>query len=342
MSRPYPAAIVLYSRHETDISYAVGKQSEPAGRAMSDPRHLNRIAYFAAVVETGSFTAAAERLGITKAVVSQQVARLEEEVGTTLLVRTTRKVRPTEAGMAFHRRCVVILREADDAFAELAESAAAPSGLLRLTAPFDYGVSVVVPAIAAFTAAHPACRADMALSDQSLDLVAGNFDLAIRVGWLADTSLQARQFGSFRQLLVGTPALAARLHRAAAPDAIAALPFVANMALRDPLNWQFTFAASPSSAGERRGVALRAAIALDATFAVREAVRQGAGLSVLPDYCVADDLASGRLVHILPDWSLPSGGIHAVFPAARFRPTKVRAFVDLLTDHERRRRKAAD
>lgn len=299
---------------------------------MSDPRHLNRIAYFAAVVETGSFTAAAARLGITKAVVSQQVAKLEEEVGASLLVRTTRKVRPTEAGMAFHRRCVVILREADDAFAELAESAAAPSGLLRLTAPFDYGVAVVVPAIAAFTATHPACKADMVLSDQSLDLVGGTFDLAIRVGWLADTSLQARQFGSFRQLLVGTPALAGRIGEGSGPEDIAALPFVANTALRNPLSWQFT-----AATGEARMVTTRAAIALDATFAVREAVREGAGLSVLPDYCVAEDLASGRLVPILPGWSLPSGGIHAVFPAARFRPTKVRAFVDLLTERERQR-----
>lgn len=299
---------------------------------MSDPRHLNRIAYFAAVVETGSFTAAAARLGITKAVVSQQVAKLEEEVGASLLVRTTRKVRPTEAGMAFHRRCVVILREAEDAFGELAETAAAPSGLLRLTAPFDYGVAVVVPAIAAFVAAHPACKADMALSDQSLDLVGGTFDLAIRVGWLADTSLQARQFGSFQQLLVGTPALATRIGENAGPEDIAALPFVANTVLRTPLSWQFT-----AATGEVRTVSLRASIALDATFAVREAVREGAGLSVLPDYCVADDLASGRLVRLLPGWSLPPGGIHAVFPAARFRPTKVRAFVDLLTERERQR-----
>ncbi|WP_042692944.1 LysR family transcriptional regulator [Azospirillum sp. B506] len=302
---------------------------------MSDPRHLNRIAYFAAVVETGSFTAAADRLGITKAVVSQQVARLEEEVGASLLVRTTRKVRPTEAGMAFHRRCVVILREAEEAFGELAESAAAPSGLLRLTAPFDYGVAVVVPAIAAFTAAHPACKADMVLSDQSLDLVGGTLDLAIRVGWLADTSLQARQFGSFRQLLVGTPDLAGRIGDGGRPEDIAALPFVANTALRNPLLWQFT-----GPTGEARMIAARTAIAFDATFAVREAVRLGAGLSVLPDYCVADDLASGRLVHILPGWTLPSGGIHAVFPAARFRPTKVRAFLDFLTERERRRDRA--
>ncbi|WP_434623428.1 LysR family transcriptional regulator [Azospirillum sp. B2RO_4] len=303
---------------------------------MNDPRHLNRIAYFAAVVETGSFTAAAARLGITKAVVSQQVAKLEEEVGASLLVRTTRKVRATEAGMAFHRRCVVILREAEDAFAELAESAAAPSGLLRLTAPFDYGVAVIVPAIAAFTAAHPACKADMILSDQSLDLVGGTFDLAIRVGWLADTSLQARQFGSFRQLLVGTPALAARIGEGSGPEDIAALPFVANTALRSPLTWQFT-----AATGEPRSVTTRADIALDATFAVREAVREGAGLSVLPDYCVAEDLASGRLLPVLPGWSLPSGGIHAVFPAARFRPTKVRAFVDLLTEREKLRRNFA-
>ncbi|CAO3431182.1 LysR family transcriptional regulator [Azospirillum endophyticum] len=299
---------------------------------MSDPRHLNRIAYFAAVVEAGSFTAAAARLGITKAVVSQQVAKLEEEVGASLLVRTTRKVRPTEAGIAFHRRCVVILREAEDAFGELAENAAAPSGLLRLTAPFDYGVAIVVPAIAAFTAAHPACRTDMVLSDQSLDLVGGTLDLAIRVGWLTDTSLQSRQFGSFRQLLVGTPELAGRIGDKVGPEGIEALPFIANTALRTPLLWQFT-----GPTGEPRTVTARAAVAFDATFAVREAVRLGAGLSVLPDYCVVDDLAAGRLVHLLPGWTLPSGGIHAVFPAARFRPTKVRAFLDLLTEHERLR-----
>jgi DNA-binding transcriptional LysR family regulator len=302
---------------------------------LSDVGNLRRLAYFAAVVETGSFTAAAERLGITKAVVSQQVARLEREFRTSLFVRTTRKVQATAAGQAFYRRCALILREAGDAFDELAESAAEPSGMLRLTAPFDYGVSAIVPAIAAFTQRYRNCKVDAVLSDQTLDLMSGNIELAIRVGWLAETGLQARKIGSFRQLLVASPALKPQLKRLAGPEDIAQLPFVANTALRDPQRWQFS-----SSDKERRSVSVQASIFLDATLAVREAVCVGAGLSVLPDYSVANELASGRLIRVLPQWSLPSGGIHAVFPAARFRPAKLRAFVDLLVEREAQRQAA--
>ena len=294
--------------------------------------NLRRLAYFVAVVETGSFTAAAERLGITKAVVSQQVARLESEFRTSLLVRTTRKVRATEAGHAFYLRCAMILREAEDAFDELAETSAEPSGMLRLTAPVDYGVGAVVPAIASFVNRYPACKVDAVLSDQTLDIMAGNIELAIRVGWLAETGLQARKIGSFRQLLVASPTLARQVAGVSRPEDIASLPFIANTALRDHLNWNFSL-----NELERQTVHVQASIFLDATLAVREAVCQGAGLSVLPDYTAASDLAAGRLIEVLPQWRLPSGGIHAVFPAARFRPAKVRAFVDLLADREQQR-----
>ena len=303
--------------------------------------NLRRLAYFVAVVESGSFTAAAERLGITKAVVSQQVARLEREFRTSLLVRTTRKVQPTEAGQAFYLRCAPILREAEHAFDDLAETSTEPSGTLRLTAPFDYGVAVVVPAIAAFTKLHPACKVDASLSDQTLDLMSGNIELAIRVGWLAENSLQARKIGSFRQLLVASTSMARQTSRLMRPEEIASLPFIANTALRDALNWDFALNDTTSKTEiEHCPVHLQASIFLDATLAVREAVREGAGLSVLPDYAVSEDIASGRLVEILPQWRLPSGGIHAVFPAARFRPTKVRAFVDLLADREEKRTRA--
>src|SRR4051812_6043856 len=126
----------------------------PTARA---PMNLNRLVYFAHVVEAGSFTRAAARLGITKAGVSQQVARLEQEVGTALLLRTTRKVVPTDAGRALHGRCAVILRESAEAFEELAQGTTEPRGVLRVTAPFDYGASVVAPVAAEFTRTYPHC-----------------------------------------------------------------------------------------------------------------------------------------------------------------------------------------
>lgn len=287
--------------------------------------NLKRMAYFAAVVEAGGFTAAAERLGITKAVVSQQVARLEADFGAQLLTRTTRRVVPTEAGRSFYERCAVILREAGDAFDELAGVSTEPTGTLRLTAPLDYGLTTVVGVVVEFSRAYPQCKVEMNLSDQFLDLHAGEAELAIRVGWLTDLELQARQIGSFRQLLVATPDWARRLDPALGPEQVTALPFVANSALKTPEEWDFT-----NIDGPQRRVKVQAAIRLDATMAVREAVCQGAGVSVLPDYAVATELSQGRLVQLLPEWTLASGGVHVVYPAARFRPAKVRRFVEML------------
>lgn len=292
--------------------------------------NLNRLAYFAAVVDTGSFTRAAERLGITKAVVSHQVAQLERDLQTNLLIRTTRRVHATEAGRMFHARCVMILREAEDAFDELAQTTAAPTGTLRITAPNDYGTAKVVGLVTAFTARYPACRVELTLSDETVDLVSGKIDMAIRVGWLVDSSQQARKIGSFEQLLVAGPAFADRIAAVSDPMDLAALPFIANMALREPVLWQF-------SRGdlERRAVRVQSAIAINTTPGVLAAVHAGGGLSVLPDYLVADDLASGRLINVLPEWRLPSGGIYTVYPAARFRPPKVTAFVEMLIRAER-------
>lgn len=294
--------------------------------------NLKRLAYFAEVVETGSFTAAAQRLGITKAVVSQQVAKLEQTFATTLLVRTTRSVRPTEAGRAFYDRCARILSEAQEAFDRLEADEDAPAGTLRLTAPFDYGVAIVVPAIAEFQRRYPACTADVLISDQTLDPVERDIELAIRVGWLTDSDLRARRIGSFQQILVGDPDLAARLGPDATPEQLADLPFVANGVLRDPLGWTFH-----NGEGQRRSVQMSAALRIDATLGALEAVRSGVGLSVLPDYTVETDLASGRLARVLPDWSLESGGIYAVTPATRFRPRRVAAFLEILIEWERRR-----
>ncbi len=151
---------------------------------MSNSVNLNRIAHFVAVVDTGSFTAAAEKLGVTKAVVSQHVARLEQEVQATLLVRTTRRLTPTEAGIAFHRSCAAILEQAEAAVAKLSESTDTPFGTVRVTAPFDYGTAILAPAAAELCRRHPGCRADLVLTDRSLDLVAEKLDWpSASAGW---------------------------------------------------------------------------------------------------------------------------------------------------------------
>lgn len=293
--------------------------------------NLNRLAYFAAVVDAASFTRAADRLGITKTVVSQQVARLELELKTSLLVRTTRRVEPTEAGRLLHARCLMILREAENAFAELSQANAEPMGMLRIAAPNDYGACTLAPLAAAFSKKFPACGVDLLLADAKIDLVTNHVDLSIRVGWLEDSSLQARRIGSFRQLLVAAPGTVKK-RAVAQPSDLSSLPFVANGALREPLQWQFT-----RNDFERQSVRMNRTLTINTTPAVMAATLAGAGLAVLPDFLAMDDIQAGRLTHILPAWTLPAGGIHAVYPAARFRPPKVTAFVAMLTEEHKRR-----
>ncbi|WP_246527068.1 LysR family transcriptional regulator [Plastoroseomonas hellenica] len=306
------------------------------GMAMRAPRTLSRLVYYAAVVESGSFTAAARQLGVTKAVVSEQVARLEQEAGATLLSRTTRRVVPTDAGRAFHAHCAAILRQCEDAFEELEQTASSPQGLLRIAAPNDYGAAVVAPAVAAFARRYPDCSVALSIGDRTLDLVAEQIDLAVRVGWLQDSSLQTRTIGTFRELLVCGAGFAAAIAGLQDPGALEALPWVAHATHRDTLQRSFLGADDA-----RRDIRIRSAIMIDAAPAVHQAVAAGAGLAVLPDFLVAADIASGRLVHVLPGWRLRTGGIHAVFPPARYRPAKVRAFVEVLLEVEKRRQAVA-
>ncbi|NEJ69587.1 LysR family transcriptional regulator [Rhizobium phaseoli] len=291
-----------------------------------EPVNLNRLAYFAAVLDTGSFTKAAERLGITKTVVSQQVARLETELKTSLLLRTTRRVEPTEAGRLLYARCITIFREAEDAVDEVTQANAVPTGVLRIAAPNDYGASNIAPVTAAFARQYPACKVELLLSDTRVDLIANQVDLSIRVGWLDDSSHQARRIGAFRQFLVAASGFAASL-RLNEPEDVANLPFTANLALKEPLLWRFT-----RDDFDRRTVRMQQSISSNSTPAVLAATLAGGGVSVLPDFLAGEHIEAGRLVRLLPDWTLPSGGIHVVYPAARFRPPKVSAFVAMLID----------
>jgi len=303
-----------------DGLYGVGRQFD----GVIEPRLLSRLAYFVAVAETQAFTRAAERLGITKAVVSQQVARLEEELETTLFVRTTRRVELTEAGRVLLERAVVMLQGAQDAIAEIAQSNTRPQGTLRVVAPTEYGTIMVVPAVAEFLMKYPECRADLRLNDRIVDILAGEIDVSIRVGWLTDSSLHTRRIGTFQQLCVAPPRFAAELKKLRSPKDLSSLPFVANTALPNPDTWTFR-----DARGTEAIFHAVSRLSIDSTRGVHEALLSGAGVSVLPDFVVSNDVASGRLLQALPKWHLPEGGIHAVFPAARFRAPRVAAFIEL-------------
>lgn len=299
---------------------------------MSDLLNLNRLIFFTTVVESGSFTAAGERLGVAKAVVSHHVARLEEELGVTLLSRTTRRLATTEEGRIFYDRCAVILREAEAAYGEMSHHTSEPSGTLTLTAPLDYGAVIVAPVITAYLARYPTMKVDLVFDDTVIDPATQQLDLAIRAGWLTDTSHQSRRLGAFEQYLVATPSVAERFSSLQTPADAANLPWIENSVLRHPLRWMFSRDGFPPEMVE-----VSSAIRTDKTPAAYACVLAGAGVSVFPDYMLGKDLAQGRLVRLLPDWSLPAGGLHAVFPVARFRPVKVRRFVEMMLSAERKR-----
>lgn len=291
---------------------------------MAHEINLNRLAVFTALVRAGSFTAAAEQLGMTKAMVSQHVARLEQELGVTLLVRSTRRMSLTEAGVTFHADCVRILADAEAAIERVGESHDMPRGTLRLTASLDYGIAVVAPKLASFMRLYPAVQVDLVLSDHISDVIAERFDLAIRGGWLRDSSLRATRLGGFRELLVASPAYLAEQGTPRRPEDLAAHRSIAMSALPAPLRWTFT-----SQGGTRRTVRMHQAAQANNAAAVRGLVLAGAGVAVLPDYLVEEDIRAGRLVALLAQYRLPEGGIHAVYPG-RKAPAKVRAFIDHL------------
>ena len=287
--------------------------------------NLNRLAIFVALVRAGSFTAAAAQLGMTKAMVSQHVLRLERELGVTLIVRSTRRMALTEAGAAFHADCVSLLQQAEAAIERVGDQRSTPAGTLRLTTSTDYGTAVVAPVLAEFHRQHPRVQVDLVINDQISDLIAERFDLAIRIGWLRDSNLRATRLGSFRQLLVAAPAYLAEHGVPRRPEDVAMHGWIAMSALATPLRWTFTRGRT------RRVVRMRQVMQANNAAAIRALVLAGAGLSVLPDYLAEEDIQAGRLQVLLAQYQLLEGGIHAVYPDPQ-PPAKVRAFIDFMRD----------
>lgn len=285
--------------------------------------NLNRIVYFVATVEEGSITAAADRLGVSKAVVSKQLQQLEQEVEVSLLTRNTRHLQLTEAGRLFHERSSVALVQANEAFEATLSRSTVPSGQLRITAPVDYGIGHVASMVARFRERYPRVIVELDLGDERTDVVQQRYDLAFRIGWLKDSSNRARKLRSFREIAVCTPATLAR-QSIEVPKDLATLPFIANGALDGEAQWTF------QQGKKRRSVTMQTAMTMNITLAIREALLTGGGFAIFPDVLVQKDIEAGRLVRLLPHWTLREGGIYAVTPPGRLRSSAVRTFLDMV------------
>lgn len=279
-----------------------------------------------AVVDAGTITGAADALNISKAVVSKQILTLEEDLGTALLHRNTRHLHPTDVGLRFYEQAKAALSQAQEAYAEVQSGRAAPKGHLRVTAPMDYGTLHLAPLVAQFVQDNEDVTVDLHLSDTRLDPVEHHFDLSFRVGWPSDSSNQMRKVGDFEEWVVGSPSLADAVQE---PEDLTELSFIANAALKNATEWQF------SKGRMRRDVSVKAPLKLNASPAISRAIASSACFSILPDFVVFDDVLSGRLVRLVPHWSLRTGGIYAVTPPTRHKPLAVRALTDLVATYHR-------
>ncbi|WP_194722492.1 LysR family transcriptional regulator [Noviherbaspirillum malthae] len=292
---------------------------------------LNSLLVFDAVVDSGSFTSASERLGVAKAKVSIQVSRLEQAIGATLFHRTTRRVSLTDAGRALHAQCRPLLDGLEHAVAQAGQESGQPAqltGMLRITSALDQTVLSVAPALAQFARLHPALQFDLRAGDMVADLVDEGIDLAIRYGWLRDSSLRAVKLGEFSQYVVASAQYLEQHGRPRRPEDLASCEWLALSLLPTPLTWKFT-----SRAGETRSVQVKSRIRVNSPAALRALLREGAGVSVLAQQSAEEGMREGYLVRLLPQWSLPQGGIYAVVPPGRHMPARVRAFIDFYRDY---------
>lgn len=288
--------------------------------------NLDALQAFAKVVQTGSFTRAAEALNTHKAQVSRTVSQLERELGARLLERSTRSLSLTEVGRELHERALAILAAVDDARQAVALAQAEPRGTLRLTCGVEFGMLMASAWIQRYMARHPQVKVEAEYTARIVDLVHEGFDLAIRVGPLPDSSLAARRLGSLAYSLYAAPAYLARTRLPRTPADLAGHALLMFTPSGGTPQWQL------QRDGQTHRVAPAARLRANNQFAIRDAAVAGLGVALLPRLIGEPLVVQGQLRPLLKGWAPPEVPVSAVFASARFLSPKVRAFVDLAAE----------
>jgi DNA-binding transcriptional LysR family regulator len=282
---------------------------------------IGSMVVFARVVEAGSFTAAAKRLGSSKAQVSKQIAALERRLGAQLLRRTTRKMNLTEVGQLFYDRCVRVLEEAEEAERSVQHMYAAPRGEIRMAAPMSFGLLCISRLIPSFLERHPEVRVDLRISDAYTDLIDERFDMAIRIGELPDSTLVARRLAPVRLVLCATPRYLDGHGRPETPDDLPQHNCLAYMGKTEI--WNFT---------NKRAVEISCNYNVNNGDALLAAALEDAGIVYLPTFLAGPKIFEGLLEPVLEEHTPQRIAAYAVYPASRHLSPKVRAMIDFLVE----------
>jgi DNA-binding transcriptional LysR family regulator len=279
---------------------------------------------FVRVVETGAFARAAERMGISKSILSRRVARLEERLGARLLTRTAQGAQPTDIGEAYYARASNILADLEAAREVVAEAVTQVAGPIRMSAPLSFGTEHLAPALAEFARLHPQVELDVSLDDRTVDLVGGGYDLAVRIGNLPDSSLIARKIAPVRAAVLASPAYLAARGRPLHPRDLNAHDQLVYSNVGRGNQWRFRVE------GRWEYVSGHARLRADNGELLREAACEGLGIVILPSFIAAPAIADGRLEVLLRDFPLDENSLHVVMPPGRATTARVRALVDFL------------
>jgi len=282
---------------------------------------------FSQVVELGGFSKAAEHLGLSTTATSRHVADLEAHLQTRLLNRTTRRVSLTESGRAFYERCVQVLADLEEAEQEASRAAVVQRGTIKLTAPVNFGVRHLAPAIADFLAEHAEVRFDVSLSDRIVDLVEEGFDLGIRVGTAGPEHLVARKLGETRVVPCASPEYLARRGAPQTPEDLQRHDCFTYEYVTPKNVWRFR-----DPAGGERAVRVGGRLHSNNGDLLAEAAARGAGIVLEPAFIVGPEVRAGRLVPLLQDYVPAPAPIYAVYPSRKHLSAKVRRFVDFLVE----------
>lgn len=288
---------------------------------------FQEMASFIAVVEAGSFVAAADATGLSKAAVSRHVADLEKRLGARLLHRTTRRLSLTDDGQAFFGRAKEVLAATEEAEAEISSRSGEATGQLKINAPLSFGVLHLAPLWGCFARENPKVSLDISLGDRMVDLVDEGFDLAVRITNLPSSQLVSRKLASTRMVLCASPGYLTVHAEPRQPDDLARHEIISYSYWSGRDEWSFT-----AADGRMAAVRIRARMHANNGDTCRAAALADQGVILQPDFIVGDDLRQGALVELLPQWHAGSIDIHAVYPSRKFLPVKTRRMVDFLVE----------